>query len=717
MLKFCCNLPNCNQRFATDRGLFQHKVKDPLHNRKKSYDSYNKVGKKRHFPIQYECNQNTESNLSKKPSTGPRYIDADIMSNIVEEDDKSSYEEQEEIGNDDVDADDVDDDDEEEEMEEEIDDDDDDDEEEIEEEIEEEEVEENEEIAEEEEQQDISDTIQNVNPELLRKYNLDYIKFQHKLYSEIFGIKALQSENIQEFKDNLANFENKKILILRIYLLAKSANMSRNNGDDFLELINDIMKYGYSNSEVPKLIPNSWKSITRFINQQTSFYTCEKTTIPFPEHWEMNKWNCNNAPPPEEVEIRIRDPMELIADQCVNPIIHFLWKEHVHINYHIKRNSNNEDVYCDIMSSEWARKTLEDIQIFDPNGLLLPIILYADGVSIGMNGKANVTPVMMTLGWYSKELFKQDYGKMVIGYIDKLANISEEELIKHLMTVKGFNRTWSEENVKWFKKKIFYTFWGNVLEKIKSAANSGILVKILGIKEPQAIYPRIAFHAGDDPAQHEVVGIKCGATVKHGCIRCMYNFREGGQYKHNIHKFREMSIVPNIRECGEIFEKVLQQGGKWDANEKQIVDALGEKGYHPIINPFFNAPFGVDNHIYNTPVDLMHTFLCGIIKSVLQWTLTIILEIRHHVEKNRSTPYNNNKGLFDQRLRTFPTVPDVPHLYWNTFKSGLTYIQQKKSTKEKSNATGGGGGFRSSDYLPALIQTLFAVSNYFHYPL
>jgi hypothetical protein len=427
----------------------------------------------------------------------------------------------------------------------------------------------------------------------------------------------------------------------------------------------------------------------------------------------MKKWNCNNAPPPEEVEIRIRDPMELIADQCVNPIIHFLWKEHVHINYHIKRNSNNEDVYCDIMSSEWARKTLEDIQSFDPNGLLLPIILYADGVSIGMNGKANVTPVMMTLGWYSKELFKQDYGKMVIGYIDKLANISEEELIKHLMTVKGFNRTWSEENVKWFKKKIFYTFWEKVLEKIKSAANSGVLVKILGIKEPQAIYPRIAFHAGDDPAQHEVVGIKCGATVKHGCIRCMYNFREGGQYKHNIHKFREMSIVPNIRECGEIFEKVLQQGGKWDANEKQIVDALGEKGYHPIINPFFNAPFGVDNHIYNTPVDLMHTFLCGIIKSVLQWTLTIILEIRHHVEKNRSTPYNNNKGLFDQRLRTFPTVPDVPHLYWNTFKSGLTYIQQKKSTKEKSNATGGGGGFRSSDYLPALIQTLFAVSNLF----
>jgi len=98
MLKFCCTLPNCNRLFATDRGLYQHKIRDPRYNRNKSYDSYNKVGKKRHFPIQYECNQNTESNVGKKSSTEPRYrINAgDVMSDIVEED-KNSYEDLEEI--------------------------------------------------------------------------------------------------------------------------------------------------------------------------------------------------------------------------------------------------------------------------------------------------------------------------------------------------------------------------------------------------------------------------------------------------------------------------------------------------------------------------------------------------------------------------------------------------------------------------------------------
>jgi hypothetical protein len=153
------------------------------------------------------------------------------------------------------------------------------------------------------------------------------------------------------------------------------------------------------------------------------------------------------------------------------------------------------------------------------------------------------------------------------------------------------------------------------------------------------------------------------------------------------------------------------EGGRFSRTDKLTLKALENEGYHPINNPFFNAPFGVDNHIYNTPTDLMHLFLSGLIKSVLQWTITIIGEIRHHVGNNQLKPYANNQGLFDQRLRGFPHVPDVPHLYWATFKEGLTYIHQKKSIKEKSNATGGGGGFRSSEYLPALIQTLFAVSS------
>jgi len=188
----------------------------------------------------------------------------------------------------------------------------------------------------------------------------------------------------------------------------------------------------------------------------------------------------------------------------------------------------------------------------------------------------------------------------------------------------------------------------------------------------------------------------------------MYNFRDGGQYKPVEHNLRDLEVVQNIIELEEIFENKLK-GVKCSKEENQQIKALEEKEYHLINNPFFNTAFGVDNHIYNTPVDLMHSFLCGIIKSILRWTVTIVIEMRLHVGYNEFSSYSNNIGILDRRLRNFPTVPNVPHLYWNTFKCSFTYIYQKHITKEESNATSSGGGFRSSDYLPALKQTFLAV--------
>jgi len=43
-----------------------------------------------------------------------------------------------------------------------------------------------------------------------------------------------------------------------------------------------------------------------------------------------------------------------------------------------------------------------------------------------MNGKANLIHAMITLGWYSRELFNHDIGKLIIGYIVKLLDISDQ---------------------------------------------------------------------------------------------------------------------------------------------------------------------------------------------------------------------------------------------------------------------------------------------------
>jgi len=59
----------------------------------------------------------------------------------------------------------------------------------------------------------------------------------------------------------------------------------------------------------------------------------------------------------------------------------------VHINCYSKIIYNNEKIFSYILLSEWAHETLEEIQELDLNGLLLPILFYADRDSTGMNVK------------------------------------------------------------------------------------------------------------------------------------------------------------------------------------------------------------------------------------------------------------------------------------------------------------------------------------------
>ena len=184
-MKFCCNLSNCKRSFATKRGLCLHQYKDPLHNKNLNHSLRGTRGgrtiksSQNHFPV--PCD---ETILPKNQS-----IDADILS-CTQDVDESMNSTAELLSD---------------------------------EESEDESIlsynttyddEEDVEI----EPEDIFETLDNVNPEILRDYNLDYIKYQYRMYSEIFGIDAFDAENLEQFKDTMANFEIKRLSILEIYL-------------------------------------------------------------------------------------------------------------------------------------------------------------------------------------------------------------------------------------------------------------------------------------------------------------------------------------------------------------------------------------------------------------------------------------------------------------------------------------------------------------------
>ena len=125
---------------------------------------------------------------------------------------------------------------------------------------------------------------------------------------------------------------------------------------------------------------------------------------------------------------------------------------------YFNNNCQIETKYSLLKDDEWAHATQKSIEEINPNGLLVPICFYGDDVTIGMNGKAHLTPIMFTLGFYDDKLRKKDVSRNVLGYLDKLSDISDEALITHFKEVKSFSRTKAIENIKYFKKQVFLNF-------------------------------------------------------------------------------------------------------------------------------------------------------------------------------------------------------------------------------------------------------------------
>lgn len=241
------------------------------------------------------------------------------------------------------------------------------------------------------------------NPELNEGQIVCYYDYQILLYENLYGLPALEANNISDFKRLLTDRDSDKTSrMMEIYTFAKDCNISRANGDRLLKLMNM--------EEEKSANYNSWKSFDRWIQVETAFYRCAKKTIPWPVHWQINKWKHSNLNCLEEVEIRMRDVLQLIADQCVSPFIQFLWNEDIQRVCYRKQNDKNEYVYSDVMSSDWASESQAEICLQDKNGILLPIMLYYDGVAPDKNMNTSLSPVMGTLGWYKKftsELLQQ----------------------------------------------------------------------------------------------------------------------------------------------------------------------------------------------------------------------------------------------------------------------------------------------------------------------
>ena len=118
-----------------------------------------------------------------------------------------------------------------------------------------------------------------------------------------------------------------------------------------------------------------------------------------------------------------------------------VWKEHFRIRYHHATDRDNNHIYSDVMTSNWAKETEILVREKDNEGYLLPLIFYTDGVQVSPNVHNKITPVVITLGKFSDTLLLKDISKCVIAYLPNFKSCSKDLIISHIMTKLKISKT------------------------------------------------------------------------------------------------------------------------------------------------------------------------------------------------------------------------------------------------------------------------------------
>ena len=88
-------------------------------------------------------------------------------------------------------------------------------------------------------------------------------------------------------------------------------------------------------------------------------------------------------------------------------------------------NNLEVDVISELHHGNWWRNSWREANC-DPqkNKILVPIILYMDGISLDTHGRLSLTPLNMTLGIFSTETQKLNYAWETLYFHPQLSNLA-----------------------------------------------------------------------------------------------------------------------------------------------------------------------------------------------------------------------------------------------------------------------------------------------------
>jgi len=261
-----------------------------------------------------------------------------------------------------------------------------------------------------------------------------FANLQNKLSCYLFGEKFITCETYEEVIHCIqCHYEtrssNKVLHDASVYNFYLESGLSRKHGNKLLSVIRSF------NPVFP--VPRSINGIeTRIKKSMKQHNDCMKLNVPWIDKWKMNELKGF-----QPIKIYVRNIFEVISHMLIDPEIMLLWRNHFKLKYFKATDQQGNHVYSDLMSSEWALHSEAMVYEKDPNGYLMPLIFYTDGVQVSSSIHNKITPVIVTLGNFSDSLLQKDISKRVIAYLPNFKCYSKALIISHIVSKCGISKT------------------------------------------------------------------------------------------------------------------------------------------------------------------------------------------------------------------------------------------------------------------------------------
>ena len=536
--------------------------------------------------------------------------------------------------------------------------------------------------------------------------DLKYIRLQECAYEACFSYECFEATDLPSFMDCIPKNSEEDFVCIKLLKFQRLAKLSRLSCNSLLELIKCFN---------PRMtIPSDWGSMERYMKKKTSHLNDNiiSEEVPWPVGWKMDEWSECVACPSVRIN-STRDLYEMLAYKLTDPVIMFIWKDHIRLEAErITLADGTTECITDLMTSPYMRHSQEEVRGrhgCDEKTLVMSCTVYGDGVVMGLRGKVKATAVMATFGIFSDALQMKDISKVLLGYINDLSDTSKALIVRHLCTHTDHSKSSAEKEIAAFGRRIERNYWALLFKILIEYKTRGVMMHVLGLGVRRVVL-NLNFMVGDDPAIHRYCSMYEGNALR-SCVRCLYCLKRDGPFNPDLVLLRNYDDILNSQTDAEVSTLNKSLGIRMTHPQLEVCSQLHSMSLHPLRPPSAHVPSGmvapgVQNNLHSTPPDILHTWCCGIMKNVLLWVINIV----HNVSKLKIQKFAQNKGLLDARVASLKHLLKLQNVTTTYYRNGLTHISKNKSSKQKQATGGGAAGFRSAEFVQALLFIHLAVS-------